>query len=167
VIGDDRGGQQVLGVGDRLEGLGELIEVTSAGARFLGDDGQEVFLPLIRRHALPLRGVEEVDRGVWVVDRRAVEERLARVDRLMQEVRAEPVYDGGRVAGLRLAYLADGSLLRSLGFEEGDTVRSVGGRRLDSFDQAYLVYLDLLRRPEVEVTLFRDGRPLTFRYRFR
>lgn len=85
---------------------------------------------------------------------------------VIQEVLANPTKLGGLRAfpssgGFKLAGIRRGSLPHDIGLRNGDVLTEVGGKPLDSIDDA-LALLPLLRSASnVHVTLSRKGKPIT------
>ncbi|MBV1859946.1 MAG: PDZ domain-containing protein [Nannocystaceae bacterium] len=85
---------------------------------------------------------------------------------VIQEVLANPSKLGGIRAfpssgGFKLAGIRRGSLAHEIGLRNGDVLTEVGGKPLDSLDDA-LALLPLLRSASnVHVTLSRKGKPIT------
>ncbi len=85
---------------------------------------------------------------------------------VIQDVLANPSKLGGIRAfpssgGFKLAGIARGSLAHDIGLRNGDVLTAVGGKPLDSIDDA-LALLPLLRSASnVHVTLSRKGKPIT------
>jgi len=166
VIAEETGREHVLAPGDKLPGMGEFRQLTSEGASFVSGDGSIITLPALRREPLQTtsEGVTQDHDGHWIVKRRAIQERIQRIDRLMQECRAEPVYEGGKPSALRLVHISEQSVLTSLGLRTGDIIRSINDRRLESLDQTYMAYLDLINETSITLDLERDGKRFSFTY---
>lgn len=89
------------------------------------------------------------------IERSVIQEVLANPSKL-GGIRAFPLSGGFKLAGVRR-----GSLAHQMGLRNGDVLTEVGGKPLDSIDDA-LALLPLLRSASnVHVTLSRKGKPIT------
>jgi general secretion pathway protein C len=75
-----------------------------------------------------------------VLNREVVRENLENLPELMTQARAELYYKEGRAEGFQLSQIQEGSLLRSVGFENGDVIRSVNGQEIRSLEDAIVLY---------------------------
>ena len=92
-----------------------------------------------------------------------INEQVSRLSRARFEApRAEGELLGGRLSGV-----TQGSLLSSLGFEEGDTVWGVNGFYVATPEQALEAYARLGRADVVEVWFTRKGQMHVQRYNIR
>lgn len=78
---------------------------------------------------------------------------------LARRVPVEPVLDGGKFAGLRLAAGADAALLGQVGLRPGDVVTRVNGQPVDSIARGQEILASLGGAGTVRVTVLRDGQP--------
>jgi hypothetical protein len=89
-------------------------------------------------------------------------------DRAMSDFHARSKEIAVRVEdrGVRVVKLAAGSFFERLGLKKGDLVLTVAGRGVLSADEAAIVYVELSRASEFDVSLERAGATMTIRYRF-
>lgn len=79
---------------------------------------------------------------------------------LMQRVPVVPVFDGGRLAGMRVAAGADAALLGQFGLRSGDVLTAVDGQAVDSFARGQQILSGLANARSARVTVLRDGKPV-------
>lgn len=81
---------------------------------------------------------------------------------LLERVRVEPVFNGGRLGGLRLAAASseDAALLREAGLQAGDVVTRVDGQPIRSLASGQGIAARLAGAGTVQVTVLRNGQPL-------
>ncbi len=93
------------------------------------------------------------------LSRAAIDAALADLDDLERqaEVRAEP-------EGVRIVRLDSDSFVHELGFRQGDLIRRVAGRTLDSVEAAAALYAHLARAEEVTVLLERAEREIRLEF---
>jgi general secretion pathway protein C len=82
-------------------------------------------------------------------------------------LRVVPEVEGGKVVGVRLLGISKGGLLGSLGFENGDSIRTVNGFDVTTPEKALQAYARLRTASRVKVELVRRGRPVTIEYLIR
>lgn len=124
---------QVIRPGDRLPGLGRLVEVDRHRVVFEGEDGRrELLAPELGGE--PSLRVQRLGESRWALGRTDLERGLERLDHLAADLRVRPVTEAGRPAGLEVAWLRPGSLGDRLGLIQGDRLRSVNGIPLDSMN---------------------------------
>jgi general secretion pathway protein C len=75
-----------------------------------------------------------------VLSREVVRENLENLPSLLTQARAELYFREGRPEGFQLSQLQQGSLLKSVGFEDGDVIRSVNGQEIRSLEDAIALY---------------------------
>ena len=97
--------------------------------------------------------------------RELVDELLSTPEALARSVRIVPAVREGKTVGFKLYGLRNNSIGDLLGFKNGDLVRSIGGRRIDSVDAAIEAYEALRGVDEIVFELERKGeaRTLTLR----
>jgi general secretion pathway protein C len=134
----------------------EMVSVGSvlAGARVVSIGKDRVVLDVNGREEILLLGVDGTrtasspeDQGAkeratstYVLSREVVRENLENLPELMTQARAELYYKEGKPEGFQLSQIQEGSLLRSVGFENGDVIRSVNGQEVRSLEDAIALY---------------------------
>jgi hypothetical protein len=101
-------------------------------------------------------GIARVGADRYVVDRSALEARLADLGALQSQARVAPETRQGRVAGVRLQWLRRGGVFAAIGLEAGDVLRSVNGLALTNPDDWLRALEQLRRADEVVVGLERN-----------
>jgi general secretion pathway protein C len=134
----------------------EMVSVGSvvAGARVVSIERDRVVLNVNGKEEILLLGVEgtrsassrgdqgarESTTSTYVLSREVVRENLENLPDLMSQARAEIYYKEGRPEGFQLSQIQDGSLIKSVGFENGDVIRSVNGQEIRSLEDAIALY---------------------------
>ncbi len=122
-------------------------------------------LPLPVEVARPLvDGVRPVGRDVYVVSRGAIDDALNNPAALMRRTTIFPETRDGRVVGVRVFGIQRGDMLDSLGFENGDVLRSVNDLDVASPDRCLEAYTRLRRDDRIEVSFERRGHPRSHIY---
>jgi general secretion pathway protein C len=84
---------------------------------------------------------------------------------VMRSARVVPHKEGDAIVGLKLFGIRRGSPIAVLGFNNGDSVRTVNGYELSDPEKALEAYSKLKDATQIDVAIVRDGKPLTLRYR--
>ena len=159
-IGDDVGGSIVHAMAwDRVWMVKDGRRCQSAlGRSVTGIVGKP---PPLNPGRLPLEIADKINRITdtrFDVDRSIIELVLEKQHELLKSVRFAPVKDsdGG---GMRLKGIRPGSLLNSLGLEDGDQLRSINGFEMSDPMVAIQAYSRLLTADKLDVRIIRGGRP--------
>ncbi|MCA9662556.1 MAG: hypothetical protein KC486_29720 [Myxococcales bacterium] len=98
--------------------------------------------------------------------REFVDATLSQPEALARSARVVPSIRDGVQAGVKLYGIESGSLLKQLGFKNGDLVRAVNDQPMTSMGEATETVVNLARDPQptVTVTLERKGEELTKRF---
>jgi general secretion pathway protein C len=137
----------------------DMVTVGSvvAGARVVSIQRDRVTLSIDGREEILLLGAEgtrsagsrtdqptkESTTSTYVVSRETVRENLDNLPSLLTQARAELYFKEGRPEGFQLSQIQKGSILKSVGFEDGDVIRSVNGQEIRSLEDAIALYQQL------------------------
>jgi general secretion pathway protein C len=165
------GRTRLAGVGERVFG-GRVTSVARNGVT-LDFDGRMVELRLTTG-----KGARSVPRAVEaqpqaaaphgeamgvggpsrkVLDRAQVERRLAaEMPRLMQAA-LRPVTEGGRVIGMRVSQIPEGTVLQEVGLRSGDVLTNLNGMKVDGLPALFDMWSSLQGANEIDATVLRDG----------
>ena len=177
VILSSGGKTRVVGIGDSAFG-GRVVAVTAEGVT-LEFDGQRRVLrlpnaadvpsrpappPPARPAAAPLSGAppEDPQTPARTMERAAVEKRLAdEIPRILAETAVTPVMEDGRVAGVQLARIPEGSLLTDAGLRVGDVIRQINGTDIDGMATLVGLWPRLQTATELRAVVVRNGQPVS------
>jgi general secretion pathway protein C len=153
-IGDDVGGKQVAFIGYNPKQLAPAVWLQGAGgfcqsSVFGGTDSAV--------RAVPKQSPVEAERRV---DRAVVEQAVSNPLSLMRTVRIVPEQRAGQVIGLRLFGIRPGTLLGTLGLQNGDRLETINGFSVASPQQALEAYARLRTATRLSVQLDRGGLPV-------
>jgi len=120
----------------------------------------------------PIEGANDAidcdsDGNVCTVDAAFVQQFAAHPEWLARELKISPAFRGGRVHGLRIAYVPKGSLLDLVNLRAGDVVTEVDGKSVTSIADLQSLAKAGGTTRAVEVVYLRGGEPkkLTLRQR--
>jgi general secretion pathway protein C len=154
-----------------MVGVGSVV----AGAKVVSIARDRVVLGINGREEILLLGAEgtrsassrgdqapkESVTSTYVLSREAVQENLDNLPSLLMQARAELYLKEGRPEGFQLSQIQKGSLLKSVGFEDGDVIRSVNGQEIRSLEDAIALYQQLGDRDSYTIGILRGEKPRT------
>ncbi|MCA9689431.1 MAG: hypothetical protein KC636_07460 [Myxococcales bacterium] len=97
--------------------------------------------------------------GRCTVERAWLNEQLNNPEQLARQVRLIPTLEEGEVVGYKLYAIRPGSMVRALGFKNGDLIAAVNGTPLRSTSAALDMYRALRRASRFDVSIVRKGEP--------
>jgi type II secretion system protein C len=166
---------RVVALGESAFG-GRLVAVSETGA-VLDFDGQRVELRLKEmpsaagRAALPppattagAAGAAAPDQAppAQEMDRASVQRRLGEeIPRILAETAIAPVMEDGRVVGVQLTRLPEGTLLSDAGLRAGDVLTSVNGTEIDGMATLIGLWPRLQNATELRAVVLRGGHPVS------
>ena len=160
----DRDRQEMVGVGSVVAGA----KVVSIGKDrvLLQVDGREEILLLGAEgtrlaSSRPDQETQESAASTAVLSREVVRESLENLPALMSTARAELYVREGKSEGFQLSRIQQGSLLESVGFQDGDVIQSVNGRGVRSIQDAIEIYQKFGDRDSFTIGILRGDRPRT------
>jgi type II secretion system protein C len=106
--------------------------------------------------------VEDPTTPARAMDRREVERRLSlEIPRILAETAVMPVTQDGRVAGLALTRIPEGSLLTDAGLRPGDVLTRINDTVIDGLPTLMSLYPRLQRETELKAVVLRNGQPVS------
>jgi general secretion pathway protein C len=180
-------GANVYAVGDKesfapntvlLRVKPDRIEFSNNGrleyAELASDFGQNIFGPP-QVETVAAAEVPEAKKGdalvsqdgsKFTVDQREVDDALQNLDRLYTDIRAVPNFAGGKVSGMKILSVKNGSLFSKLGLKRGDVLQKINGMELD-VKQGFAIFNQLKDEKHISLDLIRQGNPTTLDYDIR
>jgi type II secretion system protein C len=114
--------------------------------------------PPVREAAPP----EDASAAPRSLDKREVERRLSlEIPRILAETTAVPVMENGRVTGIALTRIAEGSLLTEAGLRAGDVLTQINDTVIDGLPTLIGLYPRLQSARELHATVLRNGVPVS------
>lgn len=112
--------------------------------------------------AMPEEG-GEIDEAVNI-ERDKINDSLKNINQLMSQVKVRPHFRDGRPDGLLLSHVQQSSIFNEMGLKNGDIVKGVNGKEIQSVDDALKFYDNLKSSTSVEIQIERQGEMLTIGY---
>lgn len=110
--------------------------------------------------------IKQEGEGRFVIEQGEVQNALANVEQLYTEIRAIPNFSGGKVSGMRILSVKQGSLFDKLGLRRGDILEKLNGMELD-VKKGFEVFGQLKNERHLTVDLIRQGAKKSFEYDIR
>jgi general secretion pathway protein C len=157
-VGSVVAGARVVSIGkDRVvlnvDGREELLVLGAEGTRSAGGRDDQ--------------GPRESATSTYVLSREVVRETLENLPALMTQARAELYFKEGRAEGFQLSQIQDGSLIKSVGFQDGDVIRSVNGQEVRSLEDAIEIYQKFGDSDSFTIGILRGERTKTLHVRIK
>lgn len=105
----------------------------------------------------------EVDEYV-TIDRKKINDSLKNINQLMSQVKVRPHFKDGKPNGLTLSHIRPNSIFKEMGLKNGDIVKGVNGKEIQSVDDALKFYESLKSSTSVELQIERKGEQLSIGY---
>jgi type II secretion system protein C len=151
-VGSVVAGARVVSIGkDRVilnvDGREVLLVLGAEGTRSASDRGDQ--------------GPRESATSTYVLSREVVRENLENLPALMTQARAELYFKEGRAEGFQLSQIQEGSLIKSVGFQDGDVIRTVNGQEVRSLEDAIEIYQKFSDSDSFTIGILRGERTKT------
>jgi general secretion pathway protein C len=101
---------------------------------------------------------------VIITDQATITGAILRARDIMKDLKARPYSEDGKREGIAINALNQTGILKDIGVQEGDIIKSVNGFTLNSPYQVFNAYRNLRNKQELKVDIIRQGRPLTLTY---
>ncbi|MBN2371839.1 MAG: hypothetical protein JXO72_15260 [Vicinamibacteria bacterium] len=174
------GQTRVVIVGDAVFG-GQIVAIDAKGATLLFGE-ERLRLHLTKRNAM--RGADRIPSSPAAVpaptaaapavasnltlSRADIDRRLSlELDRILAETALVPVTDEGRIVGVALRRIAQGSLLTEVGLRPGDVITELNGTTIDGISTLMSLYARLQSASELNAVVLREGQPVSISLKLR
>jgi type II secretory pathway component PulC len=159
------GKTRVVAVGESAFG-GRLVSVDARTAVLEYPSGR-VEVPLaasplaLAEKARPAMAGKDEPAGGRSMERREVERRLGEeVPRILAETTVVPVTENGRVTGLALTRMPEGTLLSDAGLQAGDVITRINDTVVDGLPSLMSLWPRLQGASQVQAVVLRNGQPV-------
>jgi len=105
--------------------------------------------------------IRKTGENTFDVDRSAISAIMERQGELMRSVRIAPQKQGDKTVGLRVSGVRPGSLLGTLGVQNGDQLQGINGMDISDPQKALEAYARLQMADKISVNVVRGGKPMT------
>jgi len=98
------------------------------------------------------------------IDRDKINNSLKNINQLMSQVKVRPHFKDGKPNGLLLSHVQQNSIFKEMGLKNGDIVKGVNGKEIQSVDDALKFYDNLKSSSNVQLQIERKGELLNIGY---
>lgn len=98
------------------------------------------------------------------IDRETIDSSLKNINQLMSQVKIRPHFKDGKPNGLLLSHVQQNSIFKDMGLQNGDIVKGVNGKEIQSVDDALKFYDSLKSSSAVELQIERGGDVVSINY---
>ncbi|OGQ05191.1 MAG: hypothetical protein A2W61_05890 [Deltaproteobacteria bacterium RIFCSPLOWO2_01_44_7] len=114
----------------------------------------------------PGQAIKKTGENKFVIDQKEVQNALINVDQLYTEIRAVPNFAGGKVSGMKILSVKQGSIFDKLGLQRGDILEKINGQELD-VKRGFEIFGQLKDEKRLTLDLVRQGANQSFEYEIR
>ncbi|HTR60982.1 MAG TPA: type II secretion system protein GspC [Candidatus Binataceae bacterium] len=108
--------------------------------------------------------VDEEGDNRYGLKRNEIKDALAHSTKLFQQIHATPNIQNGKTNGFTLDEIEPGSVFEDLGLEDGDQLTAIDGRQIENPAEAVGLLSTIQTRSSVDITVMRDGHPVSLHY---
>jgi type II secretion system protein C len=165
------GSTRVVTVGESAFG-GRVVSISAEGAT-LDFEGRRVTVRLPSAAPAETSTKPRITEAETTVDPETPPRNMARADvdrrlaiemnRILTETALAPLNEDGKVTGVSLAKIAQGSLLTDVGLRQGDVITEINGTRIDSLATLMGLYAGRKGEKELRAIVLRGGKPVSLR----
>jgi len=105
--------------------------------------------------------------STYKVSKEFVRDSMNDLAKIMSTVRVRPYVKDGKPQGFQISRLKEGSLLKTMGFQDEDIIRSINGQDIRSPEDAMKLYNTLKDSSFFNITIVRNNQPMTLNYKVR
>ena len=167
------GKTRVVSVGDTAFG-GRVLSLSAEGVTLEFDGERRVLrlpnaaeavgrpAPVPRPAAAPSGPPEDPETPARSMERVELQRRLGdEIPRILAETAVVPVLEDGRVTGVQIARLPEGSLLTDAGLRAGDVITQINGTVIDGMGTLVGLWPRLQTASELRAVVVRNGQPVS------
>ena len=148
----------------RVNGKDEILEIeeVSSGSR---DSGRPSSIANRRsQKRRPFKRSSTADSQNITLDRSKIESAVKNVNDLMKNVRIQPHFTDGQPDGFKLSGVRPDSFFYEMGLKSGDVITGVDGKKIESVDDAFMLYQGLQSSSNIQLQIKRKGRQKNINY---
>lgn len=107
------------------------------------------------------------DVETYQVSKEFVTKSVNNVAEIMASVRIKPHFENKRPAGFKISNIRQDSILKSMGFKDGDIIKSVNGKEIRTAEDVMSLYNTLKDSRFFGIGVIRDNQPKTLNFKVR
>lgn len=149
----------------RVNGKDEILEIEEvlSGSR---DSGRPSSIANRRsQKRRPFKRSSTANSQNITLDRSKIESAVKNINDLMKNVRIQPHFTDGQPDGFRLTGVRPNSFFSNMGLKSGDVITGVDGKKIESVDDAFMLYQGLQSSSNIQLQLKRKGQQKNINYK--
>ena len=103
----------------------------------------------------------------YKISRDFVQQSVNNIAGIMASVRVKPHFEDGKPAGFQVTNIKSDSILKTMGFQDGDIIRSVNGREIRTAEDVMRLYNILKDSNLFSIGMIRNKQPRTLNFKVR
>jgi general secretion pathway protein C len=150
-----------------IDGRDELLVMGIEKLRSSAPDAEKTASEPGKQPARPARSTPRADTATQTISRDLLQENINNMAQMMSKVRVMPYMKDGKPEGFRVSQIKEDSLFKSMGFQNGDVIRSINGQDILSAEDMMKAYNSLRDNSSFSITILRNNQPKTLNLRVR
>lgn len=172
IIVDNQSGQQErLSVGDSYRGAEIVMILRNLVILNVNGKNERLVMGIEKIRSEDKTGeVASVGAGdveTFNISRDFMAKSVNNIAQIMSTVRVMPHFEDGEPSGFLVTNIRDESILKTMGFKDGDVINSVNGQSISSAEDVMRLYGTLKDSSFFGIGIVRDGRPKTLNFKVR
>ncbi len=173
VIMDNQSGEQdKYTVGDKLRNAEVVMILRNQVVLNIDGKNERLIMGIEKIRSEDQSGRVEAAEGTgevetYKISKDFVGKSVNNIAQIMSTVRVKPHFKDGKPAGFQVSNIKSDSILKTMGFQEGDIIRSVNGEEIRTAEDVMGLYNTLKDSNFFGIGLIRNGRPKTLNFKVR
>jgi len=150
-----------------IDGRDELLVMGIEKLRSSAPDAERTASEPGKQPARLARSTPRADTATLTISRDLIQDNINNMAQMMSKVRVMPYMKDGKPEGFRVSQIKEDSLFKSMGFQNGDVIRSINGQDILSAEDMMKAYNSLKDNSSFSITILRNNQPKTLNLRVR
>ena len=103
------------------------------------------------------------DRGA-VVNREYLNSYISNVDKIWNNISINEIKNGDKIEGFKITKINKNSVFSKLGLQEGDVIKSINNKVLDSYSEAFNIYNNMGNVMDLNMEILRNNEVMELNY---
>ncbi len=172
IMDNQSGRQEKLGVGDKYRDAEIVMILRNQVVLNINGENERLIMGIEKIRADDKEGAVEAAAGAddvetYNISKDFVTKSINNIAQIMSTVRVTPHFEDGKSAGFRVSNIKKESILKTMGFKDGDIINSVNGQKINSAEDVMRLYNTLKDSSLFGIGLIRDGQSKTLNFKVR
>jgi len=174
IIKDNQSGkEEKVQVGDKIKGAEVVMILRNKVVLNINGENQLLIMGIEKIRAENRKSTEggeantPVDVETYNISKDFITDSVNNIPQIMATVRVKPYFEDGRPAGFHVSNIKDESILKTMGFKDGDIIKSVNGREIKTTQDVMTLYNALKDSNFFGIGIIRSGQRKTLNFKVR